>query len=261
MDLGKLLDDCSTLENIITTFINSNANKQAKLDAYKAHVFSISKSCIDKVACMETQLEAELEALNLKIADTYAVIDQYENSNGTLNQFVTKASASANDALDSADVEVYHSIHDSAQAFEAANTSYAEVENMLSKIDAEKQGKELDALVDKAQKLRRDVERNSDTLQLIEQQNKYAEQEFDLILNQLPWQPMSQDRLDKICQSSDQSVRNHGDYIQIQSDQIRKLNESLVNQKEHKLKALEQLASQTDAFIRQREEALMVNRY
>jgi hypothetical protein len=265
MALDKLLDNCETLEKTISVLIKSNAAKQMEVIRLQNCVFDESQASLNEILNKENDLHQKLDDLKFKKNNLDTEIKQYSDINEKLSNIVSIVqSADQSDEEDNEckNEEMNFTINDTLEEYGRIKQEFSKINNkmlqLVESLDTDKQ-KVRDFIFDK-QILVADLNRNDASIRLFEQQNKFSEQQFDLFINQLPWEPLTTSYLDDLKKSHVQAIRDLADTLQLQKNEIEDLTESLNLKKAKKLKVLEELYSELNDFVKKREEAVLVTR-
>lgn len=261
MQFDKILDDCVALENTISFLIKNNANKQTALNNLQSHILENSQSQLNQLVDREHELWSNLENLKATKEKIGYEIKQYSDINEKLSDLVAIAQRASNEKLDVNDkFNEANLITDSLLESEQLIGEYLNIKNeiVISSENLEKDELDVEDLVKNGKELAINLEKNDNLIRVLEQQNKYAEEQFDLILNQLPWQPLTESYIAELLQSNEEGIRDLAGVLQVQSGEINDLNESLCYKKQQKLEILEQLADQLNLFSRKRDEAILM---
>lgn len=263
MDFDKILDDCVTLENTITVLIKNNANQEAKLAGLQTLFLEEIQVDIHQLVEREHELNKNLDILKLTKEEYESDIKQFTEINGRLAELVVSAQKFKNEKVSNEDKlnDTYLDIAAIIQEYEQLKIDFVKLAEDISLLN---EGLERDAdavkqLVKHGRELVINLHKNDNAIRVLDQQNKFAEQQFDLILNQLPWEPLNDSYLDSLCRTDDTNIRELASAIKIQTDEINELNDSLTAKKRRKLTILEQLASQLNEFVRKRSESLLMD--
>lgn len=265
IELGPLFDVCANLENIVGTWIKDNAIKQAELKRLQKDVLQIAHQCLDHVSEEDLKLRITLEALVLEKQELEIEAKQHSDINDKLSSLVAIAQNASHDrseAVGKTD-DYYLYAADTITTYEQITDDFSKLESGIEESikSIETDSSEQTELLEINHQLVIDINKNSDIIKLLEQQNKYAEQQFELILNELPWDPLSDKYLKYLTDSNIPMIRDMGHNLSIQTNEISDLTESLNSKKERKLKFLEDLATGLELFMRRRAEASLISRF
>lgn len=259
MDLQKLLEDCDTIETTISLLIKDNAFREIEVVRLQEDVFDYTKANLDSTLDKERELNDRLDEIVAKKLQIETEIKQYTSINEKLTELVAVAqkrtTQEVDDELELVVAEAYGDYLQIKSNFAKTKAKFHELE-----LAAKRETNEVQALIHGNSELLVDMYRNDSLIRVLDQQNKYAEQQFDLVLNEIPWEPLTKQYLEVLLASSNQSIRDLAGFIQIQANEIDELNDSLALKKRRKLEALENLQSELVQFVQRRDEAVTVAR-
>jgi len=262
INVNKLLDDCVSLENTISILIKDNASKRLELNSLQTTILNSSQSGLDQLVDHENVLRNDQALLKSKKDGLDINIKQLTDVNEKLNELVSVSQKANNGKKDTNNKfdEVYMNIAETIREYEDLRLEYIKAGSEIAMVqeDLEKDAREVSDVVNKCIDLVTNLDRNDNIIRMLDQQNKYAEQQFDLILNQLPWEPLTDNYIEGLCNSKDESIRTLARLLQMQTSEIDDLNESLTTKKQRKLDILEHLANQLNNFVKRREEAILM---
>lgn len=263
MDFDKLVDDCTNVENSITLLIKTNTSRSIELSEIRAKLIQTTQTDLDQLVERELELRTTLEDLRIKKSDLETNIKQFASVNEKLSDLVTTIQTINNDKTnsDNQQKDLILQISSTIQDFEAHRLDCSKLSQEFVSLcgSLDKDAIEVDKSVEIAGKLVASLHKNDRIIRVIDQQNKYAEQQFDLILNQLPWKPLTKQCIEDLRLSNNKSIRDIADSLEIQSNEIEELNESLNCKKRRKIELLEQLANQLNSFVARRGEAISMS--
>lgn len=266
MDFDRLMDDCATLEKTISGLIKSNSCKQSELRQLQSDILASCEFELGEVVNRESELKTELESLKYKKEDLDAKVKQYANINEKLQEVVATAQQTSNRhnelSLPDKYNETYVIVSESIQDFEQLNQEYIRLCGEIVNLETSLQEamNQMKAVVADNKELVINLHKNDDIIRLLFQQNKFSEQQFDIILSQLPWEPLPEQYMEELQNSSNETIRQLATVFQLQTSEINDLNESLRQKKLKKLEILEQLSKQLDCFVRKREAAILMGK-
>lgn len=265
MEFDKLLENCSTIENSLMVLFKTNAAYKKKLNILQGKICETTQVDLAKTVDRELELRTTLENLRHSKNELDTSIKQYSSVNGKLSDLVSKvqkANNSRNDD-DSRQIELYARTSFVIQEYETSKLEfvrlYSSFEILLDSL--QKDSNEIENLVKTANDLVVNLCTNDSFIRVLEQQNKYAEKQFDLILNQLPWEPLTKQCLEELRKTDNKIIRDVVDLIEVQSNEIEELTDSLNGKKKRKLELLKQLAEQLSNFVARRGEAISMNNH
>lgn len=265
MDLDKILDHCQTLEKTISILVRSNSNKEAEVANLQKRIIENSQASLSELLEQERQNQEQLDALKCRKSDLDTEIKQFAEINDKLSHLVSivqKSDSTEDDDNNCKNDEIYYTITETLEDFEQMKLDHVKLSNKLDQMDSNvnQSAAEIKNLIDLNSNLIVDVQRNDCIIRLSEQQSTYVEQQFDLIINQLPWEPLTDQYIDELRNSNDQAIRDLAETLQLQKNEIEDLNESLGYKKKKKLEVLEQLHEELNTFVHKRDEAILVTR-
>lgn len=243
MDFDRLLDKCVTLESTIFAVIQNNARKQSELSSLQSDILKTSQDDLEELADYQSELNNQLETARTRKDELNAEIKVYNEINERLKEIVAIAQRTSEEKKD-----IHSGMKEEYEEYEQIKVDHFNVINEF-RILKEEDTQNLREILDQSRNLVIDLYRNDQFIRVLERQNKYAEQQFDFILNELPWEPLSISYFKELRNVDDKSIRDLADVLQLQTVEINELNESLDSKKERKLEILEQFARQLDLFF------------
>lgn len=263
MTFDKLLENCQTLEKTISILIKSNANKQIELNRLQNSIFDESQASLNEIVKKESDLQQKLDSLKLKKNELDTEIKQYSDINEKLSDLVaivqrTDSSEDNDCKNDEMSFAITDTLDEYTRLKQDCSKAVVKVSQMIDTLDRDRT--EIKDFICDKQNLIVDLHRNDANIRLFEQQNKFAEQQFDLIINQLPWEPLTDHYIVDLRRSSMQQIRDIAETLQLQKNEIEDLTESLNIKKARKLRVLEELYSELNNFIQKRDEAVLITR-
>lgn len=259
MDLDSLLEDSSKLEKTITALIENNALKQSELCRLNTCLLDRSQYELNTISEKEKGLRTNLETLRVRKNDVEAELKQFTDINEKLSHWVSEAQKSRKDR----NQELYVSIADTIRDYEQLTQDYRKVFSEIASLrdGHEEQIDEVRILVEQSNELVVSLRKNENMIKVLEQQNKFSEQQFDLIINQLPWEPLTNNYIEELRNADSEEIKAQAEFLQIQASEIHDLSESVNSKKQKKLEILEQLANQLNKFVQKREEATLIDEH
>lgn len=263
MDLDKLLVDCVSLENTVSALIRNNASKQLELKELQNRLFEQTQAESNQLVDTENKLRDELEQEKLMRDTLETDIKQYTVINEKLNELVSSAQKINNEKKDNFDKnnELQSFITNVLQESEQLKQEFTRAIHEVACLEDElaNDSSQVRELTNEGQSLVVHLHRNENILRVLDQQNKYAEQQFDLILNQVPWEPLTRQNINELLKSTNGRIRDLAAVLDVQTSDMYDLNESLKAKKRKKLEILEQLADQLNDFMKRRSQAILMN--
>lgn len=259
MNVNKILEDCAALESVIFSLINRNSYKYSQLNQLQDNIVENSKLNLDQLVEYESKLREELDGLKLQKLYLDNDNNYLAHVNEKLNELVTITNnTEGNHEFDDAN---YVNILDTIQEYEQIKSELSDLTKDISHLldGADTELAEVENLVKTNNILAVNLYKNESSIRVLNQQNKLAEGQFDIILNQIPWEPITEDRLAELRGSKDARIRDIADCVEIQTLDIKDLNDSLVDKKMKKLEMLSRMACELDNLVRKRDEALSMN--
>lgn len=253
MDSDQLLDKCVALENTIFSVIKNNARKQNELSRLQTNILNDVQVESEALDDYEHELRNQLQILKTNKEELDTEIKLYGEINDRLDEIVVATQRTAQEKRD-----FYYSFKEESEEYEQIKANHLVMLNGFSVLK-EKDTQKFKEYLNESRSLVIDLHKNDQIIRVLEKQNKYAEQQFDFILNELPWEPLSDIYFKELHNFENDSIRNLADVLEIQTTEINELNESLNSKKERKLEILEQLAHHLDLFVRKRESAVLIN--
>lgn len=265
MEFDKLLEDCANAENAISLLIKANANKSIELNNNRAKLIETTQVDLDQLVERELEFRTTLEELRTRKAELESNIKQFTIVNEKLSDLVTTIQKTNNDKTnhDNQQKDLIIQTSNVIQEFEAYKLDFTKINREFISLceNLERDAVEVEKYVSFATGLVANLHKNDSIIRLLDQQNKFSEQQFDLILNQLPWEPLTKQCIDDLRHSSNKYIQDVANSLEIQSSEIEELNESLNSKKRRKLELLEQLANQLNSFVARRGEAISVTNH
>lgn len=263
MDFEKLLNDCETIENKVSFVIDDNARKRAELSQFQCNILESTNENLNQLVEYENELLIELESLKSRKNTLDTELKQLSDINDKLSSIVSTVQKTNNQKKDHKNdhIPVYMSVSNVINHYEHLKADFLKVfeEIGILKMSFEDDLEMVKDVLKENKDLNINVKKNDNILRLMEQQNKHVEQQFDLILNQLPWEPLSDRYFQELRNSNEEAVRNMADVLMIQTNDLKDLNESLEVKKNRKLQILKELKEQLDNFVKRRDEAIMMS--
>lgn len=263
MGIDKLIDDCATLENTVSILIKANGEKLQELNRLHSLILETAQKDLDALIETERSLLQELENLRAKRDHYELEIKQFTNTNSRLADLVALARRTENEQDE--DVlarfaETYVGVAECINEFEQITYDVSKYNERIGELNNDIVGdtNEVKKLVEESQMLNVNLHKNDNTLRVLDRQNKYSEQQFDLILHQIPWEPLTDTYIESLRQSNNKSIRDLAEVLHIQANEIVYLNDTLIARKSVKLKTLEEFAKKLEEFAKRREEASLV---
>lgn len=262
MNLGKISEDCAALESIIFALISENTCKHTQLNRLQDNVIESSRKNVDQLVDYESKLKDELDNLRLQKLSLDNDNRHLTSLNEKLNELVTIANSTSclDDAVNNG---IYLNIYETIQEYEKIRDKtyniHRDLTDLLRSMNIEING--VDNLVSSNKALAVSLHKNQNSLRILAQQNKFSERQFDLILSQLPWEPMTDERIAELHQSDRADIRDLAVCLQLQTSEIKELNESLTQKKFRKLEILNRLASELKNFSAKRDEVTLLSRF
>lgn len=261
MSFDKLLDNCINLENAISALIDTNASKESELSCLQTSYLEYTQADLDQLAERELALRNDLEGSRSKKEELESDIKHLTDINEKLSEWVSNAQKTNNDksCLEDKNQEVYMLLIETMQDYEQIKSDYQRVYVELTQLidGIQVDTSEVKELVKVCNELVVGLHRNDKIIKVLDQQNRHGEQQFDLILQQLPWEPLTD--INDLRKHNDEAIRNLAEVLQVQANEINELKESLDSKKQRKLEILEQLANQLNHFVNRREEAILMD--
>lgn len=262
MSLDKLIDDCSTLENTVAILIKANAAKLQELNKLHSLILDTTQSNLDNSINTECELLQQLDSLRAKRDSLEIEIKQFTHTNSILAELVNLArKTESDDDILCRFGDTYVGIAECINEFEKIRIDSQRFNDKIDELGSTivEETNELRELIKDSQILNVELHKNDNILRVLTSQNKFLEQQFDLILNQLPWEPLADSYIEKLRQYSNRNIRELADVLQIQANEIVYLNDTLDAKKSVKLKVLEDFAKELEEFAKKREEAALVD--
>lgn len=263
MGIDKLIDDCATLENTVTVLIKANGSKLQEVGRLNTLILETAKNDLDALIVTEQKFLEELEKLRSKRDHYELEVKQFTHTNGVLAELVSlarKTETEHDEDILTRFAETYIGVAECINEFEQImidNQKYSDKIEELSG-DISRDSDEVQRLVAETQVLNIGLHRNDNILRVMDRQNKFSEQQFDLILHQIPWEPLTDSYIQRLRESDNKALKELAEVLHIQANEIAYLNDTLVTRKSTKLKVLEEFAKKLEEFARRREEASLV---
>lgn len=253
MNLGKILEDCAALESLTLSLIANNSLKCSQLSEYQDNLIEKSNQKLEQIVDYECKLQEEYEDQLTQLKDLENEIKHFSSINEKLNELL--AIINGNRGGDTINHSTYSNILNTIQDYEQIRSESCSMISGLTEImeSYKSEMEEAQSFVQREKSLAVGVRKNMESIKILDKQNKFAESQFDLILNQLPWEPISESKILELRESSDPRIRDIVDCIDIQTAEINDLHESIRFKKERKLEVLTRLAYELNNFIRKRD--------
>lgn len=263
IDFDRLIDDCASIENTISSLIKDNARKECELSCLQAQIIGDTQTELDRLVDYEHLLRTNLEAEREKKFRFDSDIKRCSDVNEKLSKLVSNVQKSNNERseIDREYEVVNQRIFNSIQEYEQIKNDYKrlthDIELLNNRDDRDNQV--VKALLSESKNLVVSLQKKDNILRVLEHQNIFAGQQFDHILDQIPWEPLSHQQIEELRKSNHEQIRNLAEDLQLQAHDIAELRESLSSRKKLKLDILEKLATQLDQFVKKREEAIVMS--
>lgn len=264
MEFDKLVDDCMAFENTISALINSVGNKKLSVRNLEKTLLEYTQSESQRYIEREQEFWKTIEDLKVTKENFDVEIKLYNETNEQLRELVALSQRHVDESKIS---EVSKSEHFQAanvlQEFEQLKVEYIKIQSDTSMVEdiSAQDTLGVEEVVEHSGSLVINLHKNANILRVLEQQLKYAEQQFDIIINQLPWVSLPYTYFQQLRTSFDSRVRELSDVLQLQTNEINDLNESLSTKKERKLALLEELAKELNGFATKRQDAILMTDY
>lgn len=262
MDFEELLISGDRLENNIKTLVEENAIKKAEIDELQSAILRNSEREFQRLSKTESQLLVELQELTVKKRQTDIKLKQFTDVNTKLNLILEESSKDkqANKSQTQND-EIYKFVLDVMNEFETIKSEFSEASRGVVSLDKTlssdiKTGKDL---VVENRNIVNACDKNEALLNIILEQNRFSEQQFDLILEQIPWTPLTDNYINELRQSEDKNILDVAEVLNILTRDLNDLIAHMESKKTRKLEILEKLQEQLNDFIKKREEAILMN--
>lgn len=259
MDIVEILSECEKVEKTISLLIRENSVKETELNGLQENVFEFTKVGLEDTLHKECQLQAQLNDVVTKRQDIENEIKQFANINEKLTELVTTAQKRNNQDINE---ETLVALVEAQEDYSHVKTSFDRAKSKLKELE--------DGLIQDTQEVQKlihdNIEQlvslghNDNMIRLLEQQNRYSERQFDMILEEIPWEPITKQCLDELLSSPVQAIKDVATTLQVQTNEMEDLNESLRCKKRKKLATLEHLLQELGNFIKKRDEAFLVAR-
>lgn len=261
-EFDELFERCQHLENTIQMLLRSNALKKANINKLRAEIIQSYGDQQKNLAEMEQKYQADLAAVKVKSEKLELELRQVNIINDELSEVVNRAQQASHAGPDASKKtsEAYYFMSTVIERLDHIRNLYNSVFDGIRDLEATspKDSYESKEVLEESRNLTIEVEKNRDLIRLLEKQGKFAEQQFDLILNQIPWEPLTTSYIKELRGSTNEDVRNMADVLALQVSEIQDLEESLISKKGKKLELLKNLTDQLDSFVRRRSEAILI---
>lgn len=260
-NINKVIEDCTTLETVILALANNVATRHKDLLRVQEDSINLGTNHLNTLLKREKELENQLE--NLKLEKNQ--LDE-ENKNVTcVNEEINEILTILNKPQDDHryNVDMYVKMWDQIQEYEYLKNNLDQLHREVKELIVDLTKVISDVKSDVAQNVDLAVQlhKKKSLIRILSQQNKSAEEQFDLILNQLPWEPLTDEKLTQLTQLNHPELRAVADTVQLQTTEIKSLNKSIVEKKERKLEILSCFAIQLDNFLKERHEVTSLHRF
>lgn len=259
MDVQKILTDCETLENTISVLIRDNSGKENELVQLQENVFQYTKNHLESLVEKERDLQCKLDEVITRRQNIENEIKQYTTINEKLSELVSIAQKRNSQDIDD---DALVAVVEANEEYLHVKSNYAKARDKLKDLQesATRDIRDVQILIRDNAEILVALQRNDNIIRLLEQQLKYSEQQFDLVLNELPWEPLTKQYIEELLKSPNQLIKDLAGTLQIQANELEDLNDSLNFKKKKKLEALEGLLAELSCFIQKRDEAVIVTR-
>lgn len=256
MDIANLLEECAILEKMIIEKVRHGASSSLELFGFETQLYSEGGDQL-RLLLDQDDIREEFEDLRLRKQKLEAEIRSVAHVNETLSHLVAVVDEADNKCLN----ESYELVHQIITSYDHLKSDKIRLYTQLETIDQvlEEDADNLDSIVGECRRLAVDLQSNDRVILLLDTQNKLAEQQLDVALDKVPWEPLSDENIEELRNSKNERIADLGEAIHVQTCEINDLETSLLRKKEEKLQVLEQLARQLDLFVRRRDEAITVS--
>lgn len=259
--MNKVIEDCNTLETVITALANNVSTRHK--DLFNLHKVSVNsgKQHLDSLLKREKELEAQLKSLKLEKNK----LEENNRSITSLNEEINKILIIVNSPPDDdhPNLDFYVKTWEHIQEFEILKNNLDQLSREVHILQDELLQVISDVRFGVAENVELSVQlhKKKSLIKILSQQNKSAEEQFDLILNQLPWEPLTDDKMIQLRHLNHPQLKAVADAVQLQTTEIRALNKSIVDKKERKLEILSNFAIQLDYFLKERHGVSSLHRF
>lgn len=258
MDLDKLIDDCSAIEHTVSVLTKSNARKQVELEGLQESVLRTIKQKLDQISDREEEIRADLDSLRSQRQDVETEVKGLSLVNERLTNLVSLLQDSTNIAeqVDDSHLNMAASIQD----FEHLKSNFIQIQENFKLLNNPEETSKLsiEKLKERQVALACAIFSNYNHLRVLTNVNGYAEEQFDLILSELPWEPLSSSYIETLRNSKSERISNVAEALLIQTSEINDLVVSLSEKKNRKLRVLEELFKELDSLLKSREQAMLM---
>lgn len=249
--MDELIDGCSFIESTISNLMERTAEMRNETNQVQSGILLDAYHHIDQLVERERNLRIELTQLKTRKIGLETNCEQYNIVNDKLRE-LTKINVKEN--TDQSE------IHQATEEFENLKTAFEKSCKEFNDLNRQSIDikNEVERFVDESKNLCVKIHKDESVIRILQQQNKYSEQHFDLIINLLPWVPLTKECINELRAINNETISNIATVLEVQTNEINELKEALDAKRYRKLEVLEQLSYQLNNFVRKREEAIMV---
>lgn len=259
--INKVIEDCNTLESVILALANNVSTRHRDLFKLQDHSIDSGKRHLNTLLKREKELEDQLQALKLDKNK----LDNKNNSITSLNDQISTILTIINSPSDDRDhnQEFYVKISEHIQELDHLKNNLIQI---CQEVETLKEGL-LQVISDVHSEVAQNIylsiqlHKKKNIIRILTQQNKSAEEQFDVILNQLPWEALTDEQIAQLRHVNPPQLKAVVDAVQLQTIEIRSLNKSIIDKKERKLEILSNFVVQLDNFMNERHGIITLHKF
>lgn len=255
MNIKKIFDNCSRLENTLLYVVKHNGSKKLEVNKLREKlIFSCdaNKFGID----IETRTSEDLKKLTAKKDELEDEIKQYDEVNKRISSLLEENKtngAEQEEKIDQVYVEIMSDINEYEKTVEEFD-SFKKA-NLDLREACEKHKTDIQSVGNLIQSMNFRLSTDEKMTILADKQRQISEKQFDVVLDNIPWEPLEEEHMEVLRNADSERLRNLALVVQMQTDESKQLRESLDVKIKRKLNILEQLVSHLSDFARARDEA------
>lgn len=263
MELESLIDHCNAIENTVTVLIKANSGKQSDLEHVHDAILQQAKDMLDRFVEREEAIRVDLDKLKLERQDIETEVKALTDVNERLTQLVSLLQESSEVTITGNSNNAYASISSTILDFEHLRGEMSNIRENYSLLqdDNDCLKHDISEIKSRHKSLANSIELNYNTLRITEGLNQLAEKQFDLILSEVPWEPISVKCISDLRDSNNEAIKNYAESLIIQTQEINNLVETIGEKKNRKLRLLEELYEELDTLLKNREQSVLMSKF
>lgn len=262
MDFDDVLDNCQQIESTIQVLVKANASKQSDISKLETEMLLAYNHQQKQLTDLEHKFQAKLAGVQTKSEKLELEIKLVNSVNEELSEVVKTAQKASRARTEASkkNNQSYNFMGGVIENLDDIRANFKRISDEIQSLDelSNNDSQRARELLEENKSSAIEFHKNANLIRLMEKQGTFAEQQFDMILNQIPWEPLTAGYIKELRGSSNENVRIMADNLALQVSEIQDLEESLVTKKEKKLEILKNLTEQLDVFVRKRSEAILI---